>query len=196
MWNTFTCDYMWKAYICELSVTEWREPVRRQIYIYIYKNSQNCYEEKLKCSQNVFNVWLIKILRRSSSSLERFWLFVWKVALKILVSLHKSVSFEFYNKNTCSKPFLSSFNDITREMVCEKYLTKTRCGFVDVTHSDWDVWDIWYKWWTTEAVLPKGLALLVVYIFIYIYSFIKWFKILSLHAYFAYCKMFSGVVEQ
>ena len=31
-----TCDYMWNVHICELTVTEWREPVRRQIYIYIY----------------------------------------------------------------------------------------------------------------------------------------------------------------
>ena len=73
------------------------------------KNSQNVrsnYEEKLKCSPSVFNIWLIKILRRFSSSLARFWLFAWKVALKMLGSPYESVSFEFKDKSACGKPFV------------------------------------------------------------------------------------------
>ena len=36
------------------------------------KTLRSSYEEKLKCSPSVFNVWLTMIFRRSSSSLARF----------------------------------------------------------------------------------------------------------------------------
>ena len=73
------------------------------------------YEEKSKCSPSVFNVLLINIIRHSPL-LARFWLFAWKIALKMLGSLHESVSFESEDKNACGKPFFRSLkHDMMRD---------------------------------------------------------------------------------
>ena len=97
---------------------------------------RSSYEKTLKCKPCVFNVSLIKVFRRSASLLARFGLFVWKVSLKTLGSLYKSVSFESKEKNACGKAFVSSLKNMTRwEMTWGKYRSKlnwnVRSDFVD-----------------------------------------------------------------
>ena len=87
------------------------------------KTIRSSYEERLKCCPSVFNVW-IKIIRRSPL-LARFWLFASNIALKMLGSLHESVSFDSEDKNASGKPFVSSLKNMKWwEMALANYLTK------------------------------------------------------------------------
>ena len=63
-------------------------------------------------SPSVFNVWVIKIIRHSSSLLSRFWLFVWKVALK------RQTRIDRQSKKLSIYAWINTINAISNTTLC------------------------------------------------------------------------------
>ena len=84
----------------------------------IVKKLTSGYEDWLKNSPSVFNVWLIKIIRRFSSLLSRFWLFAWKVALK------RQTRIDGQSKTKSGYARINTVNTISNTTLC--YQTRVK----------------------------------------------------------------------
>ena len=115
------CCVIWSSCVIKKIIFTWHSKVQSSSVIgreacFCNRKKNKAFKiqlrEKLKCSASIFNVCPITIIGRSLL-LARFWLFAWKIALKMLDSLHESVSLEFEDKNACGKPFVSSLKNMT-----------------------------------------------------------------------------------